>query len=76
MIKKIVLRDDEMPTQWYNVAPDIPNGLLPPLDPVTKQPMGPEKLGAISSSRRTIFLITVFSFRVVIMFYGSDLNTI
>ncbi|AGF79883.1 tryptophan synthase, beta chain [Desulfocapsa sulfexigens DSM 10523] len=45
--KKIVLRDDEMPTQWYNVGPDIPNGLLPPLDPETKQPMGPEKLGAI-----------------------------
>ncbi|MBU1140168.1 MAG: TrpB-like pyridoxal phosphate-dependent enzyme [Proteobacteria bacterium] len=45
--KKIVLRDDEMPTQWYNVAPDIPNGLLPPLDPETKEPMGPEKLGAI-----------------------------
>lgn len=45
--KKIVLRDDEMPTQWYNVAPDIPNGLLPPLDPGTKEPMGPEKLGAI-----------------------------
>ena len=45
--KKIVLRDDEMPTQWYNVAPDIPNGLLPPLDPETKEPMGTEKLGAI-----------------------------
>ncbi len=45
--KKIILRDDEMPTQWYNVGPDIPNGLLPPLDPETKEPMGPEKLGAI-----------------------------
>lgn len=45
--KKIVLRDDEMPTKWYNVGPDIPNGLLPPLDPETKEPMGPEKLGAI-----------------------------
>jgi tryptophan synthase beta chain len=45
--KKIVLRDDQMPTQWYNVGPDIPNGLLPPLDPETKEPMGPEKLGAI-----------------------------
>jgi tryptophan synthase beta chain len=45
--KKIVLRDDEMPTRWYNVAPDIPNGLLPPLDPETKEPMGPDKLGAI-----------------------------
>jgi tryptophan synthase beta chain len=47
MIKKILLRDDEMPTQWYNVVPDIPGGLLPPLDPETKQPMGPEKLGAV-----------------------------
>ncbi len=47
MTKKIVLRDDEMPTQWYNVGPDIPNGLLPPLDPETKQPMGPDKLAAV-----------------------------
>lgn len=47
MNKKIVLRDDEMPRQWYNVVPDIPNGLQPPLDPETKEPMGPEKLGAV-----------------------------
>jgi tryptophan synthase beta chain len=47
MIKKIILRDDEMPTQWYNVTPDIPGGLLPPLDPATKQPMGPDKLAAV-----------------------------
>lgn len=47
MQKKIVLRDDQMPKQWYNVVPDIPNGLQPPLDPETKQPMGPEKLGAV-----------------------------
>ncbi len=47
MTKKIVLRDDEMPTSWYNVVPDIPNGLQPPLDPETKEPMGPEKLAAI-----------------------------
>ena len=47
MNKKIVLRDDQMPTQWYNVAPDLPGGLLPPLDPETMQPMGPEKLGAV-----------------------------
>ena len=46
-MKKIILRDDEMPTQWYNVAPDIPNGLLPPLDPETNEPMGPDKLGAV-----------------------------
>ena len=47
MIKKIVLRDDEMPLQWYNVVPDLPGGLQPPLDPETKEPMGPEKLSAI-----------------------------
>jgi len=47
MSKKILLRDDEMPTSWYNVCPDIPNGLQPPLDPATMQPMAPEKLAAI-----------------------------
>jgi len=47
MNKKITLRDDEMPRQWYNVAPDIPNGLYPPLDPGTKEPMGPEKLAPV-----------------------------
>ncbi len=47
MNKKIVLRDDEMPRQWYNVGPDIPNGLKPPLDPETNEPMGPEKLSAV-----------------------------
>ncbi len=47
MNKKIVLRDDEMPLQWYNVVPDLPGGLQPPLDPETKEPMGPEKLAAI-----------------------------
>ena len=46
-MKKIVLREDEMPTRWYNVVPDIPNGLQPPLDPETLQPMGPEKLSAV-----------------------------
>ena len=47
MNKKIILRDDEMPRQWYNVVPDIPNGLQPPLDPETKEPMGPEKLAPV-----------------------------
>jgi len=45
--KKIVLREDEMPRQWYNIVPDIPNGMLPPLDPETNQPMGPEKLAVV-----------------------------
>jgi len=46
-MKKIVLREDEMPTQWYNVVPDIPGGLQPPLDPETLQPIGPEKLSTV-----------------------------
>ncbi len=46
-MKKIVLRDDEMPRQWYNVVPDIPGGLLPPLDPATHEPAGPDQLGKI-----------------------------
>ena len=45
--KKIQLPESEMPTQWYNVIPDIPNGIDPPLDPGTLEPMGPEKLSAI-----------------------------
>lgn len=47
MSKKVILCDDDMPTSWYNVVPDIPNGLQPPLDPATMQPMAPEKLAAI-----------------------------
>ena len=46
-MKKIVLRDDEMPTRWYNVVADIPGGLLPPLGPQTHQPISPEKLAAV-----------------------------
>jgi tryptophan synthase beta chain len=47
MNKKIVLRDDQMPTQWYNVVPDLPGGLKPPLDPETMEPMGAEKLSQV-----------------------------
>ncbi len=45
--KKILLREDEMPTQWQNIVPDIPGGMQPPLDPETKQPAGPEKLSQV-----------------------------
>ena len=46
-MKKIILREDEMPTSWYNVVPDIPGGLMPPLDPETKEPISLEKLAAV-----------------------------
>ena len=44
---KILLRDDEMPRQWYNIMADMPNKPMPPLNPVTKQPVGPEDLAAV-----------------------------
>ncbi len=46
-MKKIMLSDHEIPTQWYNVLPDLPSPLEPPLDPETNQPMNPEKLMAL-----------------------------
>jgi len=47
MSKQIFLPYEDRITQWYNVLPDIPNGLQPPLDPENNQPMAPEKLLAI-----------------------------
>ena len=44
---KILLSDDEMPRQWYNIVADMPNKPMPPLNPATKQPVGPEDLAAV-----------------------------
>ncbi|WP_126994245.1 TrpB-like pyridoxal phosphate-dependent enzyme [Thermosipho globiformans] len=38
------LKFEEMPKVWYNVLPDLPFKLDPPLDPETNKPMSPEKL--------------------------------
>jgi len=35
---KILLTEDEMPTQWYNIVPDLPVPMAPPLHPGTLQP--------------------------------------
>jgi len=35
---KILLTEDEMPTQWYNILPDLPEPMAPPLHPGTLQP--------------------------------------
>lgn len=42
--KKILLREDEMPTQWYNILADIK--MNPPLGPDGK-PIGPESLAPV-----------------------------
>jgi len=46
-IKKIFLNENEMPRQWYNIVADMPNKPLPPLHPVTRQPIGPDALAAV-----------------------------
>ena len=45
--RKIILSESEMPRHWYNIVADMPNKPMPPLDPVTKKPIGPESLSAI-----------------------------
>lgn len=44
---KILLSENEMPRQWYNIQADMPNKPLPPLHPVTREPIGPEALASI-----------------------------
>ena len=39
---KIILDENEMPTQWYNVLPDLSSPIDPPLDPRTCEPISPE----------------------------------
>jgi len=47
METKILLKESEMPREWYNIVPDLPSPLPPPLHPGTKQPIGPDDLKAI-----------------------------
>ncbi len=46
-ITKILLSENEMPRQWYNIVADMPNKPLPPLNPATGKPVGPEDLSVI-----------------------------
>lgn len=43
----IMLKKSEMPTVWYNILPDLPRPLNPPLHPLTKQPVTPQDLEPI-----------------------------
>ena len=44
---KILLDEDELPKAWYNIQADLPTPLDPPLNPATKEPIGPEALSRI-----------------------------
>ena len=37
--KRFMLDESELPRQWYNIAADMPNKPLPPLNPATKEPL-------------------------------------
>ncbi len=45
--RKILLSEREMPQQWYNIVADMPNKPMPPLNPATHEPIGPEALAAV-----------------------------
>src|SRR3989339_358324 len=44
---KIVLSEKELPQKWYNIQADLPEPLAPPINPKTKQPIGPQDLAPI-----------------------------
>jgi tryptophan synthase beta chain len=45
--RKVVLSEDEMPKKWYNILPDLPKPLPPPLHPATREPIKPSDLEPI-----------------------------
>ena len=44
---KILLSEDQLPTQWYNLVADLPAPPPPPLHPGTLQPVGPDDLAPL-----------------------------
>ena len=44
---KFLLAEKDIPEGWYNVVPDLPFGLEPPLNPATREPVGPEAFAPI-----------------------------
>ncbi|MHB8779946.1 MAG: TrpB-like pyridoxal phosphate-dependent enzyme [Candidatus Geothermincolia bacterium] len=45
--RTIVLPEKDIPEAWYNVLPDMPEPLAPPLHPVTREPIGPADLAPL-----------------------------
>ena len=44
---KIMLSENDIPTQWYNIQADLPEPLPPVIHPGTLQPIGPDDLAPI-----------------------------
>jgi tryptophan synthase beta chain len=47
MPTKFLLTDQQIPTHWYNIIPDMPGPLAPVLHPGTLKPVGPEDLAPL-----------------------------
>lgn len=47
MAKRILLSEEDIPKHYYNIVADLPVPPKPPLNPQTKEPMGPDEMAAI-----------------------------
>src|SRR3989337_3305936 len=44
---KFLLDEKSLPGSWYNLVPDLPFEWEPPLNPATREPVGPEAFAPI-----------------------------
>ena len=44
---KFLLDEKSLPESWYNIVPDIPFEIAPPLNPATREPVGPGSFAPI-----------------------------
>jgi len=44
---RFALGQNDIPTNWYNILPDLPEPMPPPLHPGTKEPVTPDMMEAI-----------------------------
>lgn len=45
--ERILLDENDAPRRWYNIAADLGRPIPPPLNPATRQPLGPEDLAPL-----------------------------
>src|SRR5579875_1480090 len=60
------LKEDELPTQWYNILPDLPEPLPPPLDPATMQPIDPSKAETIFANELVSQKVLSYAYRPIL----------
>jgi tryptophan synthase beta chain len=44
---RFLLRDDQIPTAWFNLLPRLDAPMQPPLHPATREPVGPDDLAPL-----------------------------